>query len=196
MSIETPAGMLPVFKALADESRLRIIGLLAAQERSVDELAAHLRLKAPTISHHLATLRDVGLVTMRAEGTTHLYRFLPDRLRELNRELAPERLAIFPDDSEGDAWERKVLSSFLEPGAAPSDPPRIKDAPASERKRLVLLRWLAARFEPGRRYPEPEVNIMLALHHHDYASWRRYLVDAGLMDREAGIYWRREDHSG
>lgn len=191
MAIETPADLLPVFKALADESRLRIIGLLAAEERSVDELAAHLHLKAPTISHHLAALRDVGLVTMRAEGTTHLYRFLPERLRQLNRELAPERLAIVPDGTEGDAWARKVLGSFLEPGAGPEDPPRIKEVPASERKRLVLLRWLAVKFEPGRHYPEPEVNIMLALHHNDYASWRRYLVDTGLMEREAGIYWRR-----
>lgn len=195
MDIETPVGLLPVFKALADESRLRIIGLLVAEERSVDELASHLRLKAPTISHHLATLRDAGLVTMRAEGTTHLYRFLPDRLRELNRELAPERLAIVPDDAGSDAWEHKVLSSFLEPGAGPGDQPRIKEVPASERKRLVLLRWLVTRFERGRRYPEPEVNIMLALHHNDYASWRRHLVDSGLMDREGGVYWRCDQAS-
>jgi len=185
-----------MFKALADESRLRIIGLLATEERSVDELAAHLHLKAPTISHHLSTLREVGLVTMRAAGTTHLYRFLPDRLRELNRELAPERFAIVPDDSEEDAWERKVLGSFLEPGAGPDDAPRIREVPASDRKRLVVLRWLAAKFVLGRRYPEPEVNIMLALHHHDYASWRRYLVDSGLMDRENGVYWRRGPVSG
>ena len=190
MSIESPAGLLPVFKALADESRLRIIGLLVDEERSVDELAAHLQLKAPTISHHLATLRGVGLVTMRAEGTTHLYRFLPDRLRELNRELAPEKLAIPTDESADGPWERRVLGSFLEAGAGPLEQLRIKEVPASERKRLVLLRWLVERFEPGRRYPEPEVNIMLALHHDDYASWRRYLVDSGLMKRENGVYWR------
>lgn len=195
MGIEASPDLLTVFKALAEESRLRMVGLLAAEERSVDELAAHLGLKAPTVSHHLATLRRAGLVAMRAEGTTHLYRFLPDRLRRLNRELAPERLAI-ADPAEGDAWERKVLDAFLEAGRGPTDLPRIKEVPAAQRKRLVLLRWLAARFERGRRYPEPEVNIMLALHHPDYASWRRYLVDAGLLHRESGIYWRREGPPG
>ena len=192
MSIESSGALLQVFKALADESRLRIVGLLAVDERSVDELAAHLGLKAPTISHHLATLKNAGLVAMRPAGTTHLYRFLPERLRQLNRELAPERLAI-TETVVGDAWERKVLDAFLEPGAGPADPPRIKAVPAGERKRLVLLRWLADRFEPHRRYPEPEVNILLALHHPDYASWRRYLVDSGLMDRGEGVYWRREE---
>jgi hypothetical protein len=121
---------------------------------------------------------------------------LPGGDPEALYESLTQKLAIVPDDSEGDAWERKVLSSFLEPGAGPDDPPRIKEVPASERKRLVLLRWLVGKFEPGRRYPEPEVNILLALHHNDHASWRRYLVDTGLMEREGGIYWRREGHWG
>jgi DNA-binding transcriptional ArsR family regulator len=54
---ESDAELLTMFKALADESRLKIIGLLATRERSVDELATTLKLKPPTVSHHLATLR-------------------------------------------------------------------------------------------------------------------------------------------
>ena len=185
MDIEEPAGdLLVIFKALADESRLKIIGLLAGRERSVDELATALRLKPPTISHHLSTLRETGLVSMRAQGTTHVYRFQPERLRELNRRLAPERLAI-PDSEGGDAWERKVLADFTEQG-------RLRGIPAGAAKRMVILRWFARKFEPGRRYPELEVNAILAEFINDYASARRHLVDQGLMERKAGVYWRSE----
>jgi hypothetical protein len=42
----------------------------------------------------------------------------------------------------------------------------------------------------GREYPENEVNQALALFHPDVASLRRYMVDAGLVTREAGRYRR------
>ena len=184
MAIEESDELLMMFKALADESRLKIIGLLATRERSVDELATTLKLKPPTVSHHLATLREIGLVKMRAAGTTHVYHFQPEALRELNRRLAPEKLAI-PDDEEGDEWERKVLADFTEQG-------RLKAVPAGERKRLVILRWFARKFEPGRRYSELEVNAIIAEFINDYASIRRYLIDHGFMDRRASVYWRVE----
>jgi len=183
MAIEESApDLLTVFKALADESRLKIIGLLASRERSVDELATALKLKPPTISHHLSTLKENGLVTMRTAGTTHLYRFRPEALRELNRKLAPEKLAI-PDSEQGDAWERKVLADFTEEG-------RLRAMPVNERKRLAILNWFARKFEPGRRYSELEVNAIIAEFINDYASVRRYLVDYRFMDRHAGVYWR------
>ena len=174
--------LLVLFKALADESRLKIIGLLASRERSVEELATALGLKASTVSHHLTTLREAGLASMRADGTTHLYRFRPERLRELNRRLAPEKLAI-PDTEGGDAWERKVLNDFTEQG-------RLKSIPVAENKRLVLLRWFARKFEPGRRYSELEVNAIIAEFINDFASVRRYLVDHGFLARERSVYWR------
>jgi hypothetical protein len=184
MAIEESDELLLMFKALADESRLKIIGLLATRERSVDELATTLKLKPPTVSHHLATLREIGLVKMRAAGTTHVYHFQPEALRELNRRLAPEKLAI-PDDEEDDEWERKVLADFTEQG-------RLKAVPAGERKRLVILRWFARKFKPGRRYSELEVNAIIAEFINDYASIRRYLVDHRFMDRRASVYWRVE----
>jgi hypothetical protein len=53
------------------------------------------------------------------------------------------------------------------------------------------LRWLLQRcFAEDRDYPEPEVNMCLALAHRDVAALRRYLVDAGLMTRRAGVYRR------
>ena len=62
--------------------------------------------------------------------------------------------------------------------------------PRSGRRRLAVLEHLAQRFEPGLRYPELEVNRILHEVWDDVASLRRYLVDAGLLDRAAGEYWR------
>jgi hypothetical protein len=63
--------------------------------------------------------------------------------------------------------------------------------PAKASKRRVLLEYLVSAFEPGVRMTETEVNVVLrAFYERDYVSLRRYLIDAGLMAREDGIYWR------
>ena len=121
---------------------------------------------------------------MRAEGNTHLYRLDGEALRALNRDLlTPATLAAATADVEGEAWERKVLKDFFEGE-------RLKEIPASRKKREVVLRWLALRFEPDRRYPEKEVNEVIKRHHPDFATLRRELIGAALMVREAGVYWR------
>lgn len=65
--------------------------------------------------------------------------------------------------------------------------------PVQPAKLLVVLGWLAGRFEPGRAYAEREVNELLLRHHDDYAWLRRALVDHGLMTRARGVY-RRTEH--
>ena len=151
MSQEEFQSLLQFFKVLADENRLKLLGILANGERSVEELAALLKLKAPTVSHHLAKLRELNLVGMRSEGNTHYYWLNGEALRQSNKQLlTPERIASLVDDVEGDAWERKVLRDFFE-GT------RLKEIPASQKKRSVILRWLANQFEPGVFY-EAQVN--------------------------------------
>jgi hypothetical protein len=54
----------------------------------------------------------------------------------------------------------------------------------------VVLEYLAARFDEGIDYAEPEVNDRLGQFHEDYASLRRCLVDEGLLTRTAGVYRR------
>ena len=182
-------NLLRVFKALADESRLRVVGVLADGERSVDELSALLHLKAPTVSHHLNKLREAGLVEMRNEGTSHLYRLNAAALRTVSREaLSSSRIGSLADDVDRDAWERKVLKDFFEGE-------RLKEIPASRKKRAVVLRWLAQRFQPGRRYTERQVNILLQRYHEDTATLRREMISDAhrLMRRERGVYWRVGD---
>jgi hypothetical protein len=176
--------VLRFFKTLADASRLRMLGILASGERSVDELAALLALRAPTVSHHLNILRQLGLVSMRAEGNVHFYRLDEVALRSLGRDvLSLERVASFADSVEAEAWERKVLRDFF-------DGERLKEIPASRKKRDVVLRRLAHQFRPGARYREKQVNEVLLRHHEDPATLRRELVGAGLLQRKQSIYWR------
>lgn len=184
MAEEDLRTLLSFFKALSNETRLKIIGLLAGGERSVEELAATLDLRGPTISHHLTKLRGFGIVGMRAEGTTHLYHLDTEALRAMNKgALTRERLAALVDGVASDAWEGKILRDFF-------DGERLKEIPASRKKRDVILAWLAGRFEPGMRYPESEVNTIIKRHHPDSATLRRELIGGGWMARESGVYWR------
>jgi DNA-binding transcriptional ArsR family regulator len=70
MTYEDEEGWL----ALADRTRRAIVMQLADGERSVGELAALLPVTQPAVSQHLKVLRDVGLVSDRAEGTKRIYR--------------------------------------------------------------------------------------------------------------------------
>ncbi|MCY7419583.1 MAG: DUF2087 domain-containing protein [Chloroflexi bacterium] len=83
------------------------------------------------------------------------------------------------------SFSQRVLHAFVEDG-------RLTTIPARQRKRQVILRYLATTdFEDGRAYPEREVDQRLALRHRDVAALRRYLVDSRYLTREAGIYRRR-----
>ena len=55
---------------------------------------------------------------------------------------------------------------------------------------MVVLDFLAGQFEPGRTYPEEQVNYLLGRFHPDYAALRRYLVEEELLERRDGFYWR------
>ena len=72
---------------------------------------------------------------------------------------------------------------------------RLRVWPSKLKDQKQALAWLAARFEPGRRYHEREVNELLNSLHafEDWALLRRSLYDYGFLDRErdGSAYWRR-----
>ena len=185
MSDTDLATLLAFFKAMANESRLRIVGLLAERERSVQELAELLELKEPTVSHHLSALKALGLVSARAEGVTRWHALRLETLTALNRGLLDQkRVADLGREACETSWEDKVLASFVDAKGA------LASIPVSRRKRQIVLEWLAGQFDGGRRYREKEVNEILQRRHWDSATLRRELVGAGLMRREGGVYWR------
>jgi hypothetical protein len=184
MSQESFSQLLNFFKILGHETRLQIVGLLANQERSVGELAQALGLTEPTVSHHLAMMKELGLVGVRAEGTTRIYWLDARFLERMSRDIfSPANLTQLASGQTEESSEQKLLQTFIENG-------KIKEIPARRQKRLVVLQWLVNQFELGRRYPEAEINERLKQLHPDHAALRRYLVENGLMQREAGFYWR------
>ena len=60
-------------KALADETRQKIMNLVCCKWLSVNEIVEKLDVSQPTVSHHLAILRDTGLVNVREEGKQTFY---------------------------------------------------------------------------------------------------------------------------
>lgn len=180
---------LELFKALADPQRLKIVGLLAQEPRSVEELAELLELQASTTSHHLKRLSRAGLVEARAEGHYSIYALRLEPLHTAaKRLLGREGLRELATDIDPDAYERKVLSAFTDAEG------RITSFPSQQKKYLVLVRHALATFEPGRRYSEKEVNEKLARFSEDTARLRRSFIDFGFMRREAdgSAYWRLE----
>jgi predicted transcriptional regulator len=181
---EQEIEMLMLFlKALADKTRLRIMGLIAEQERSVEEIASLLDLKPPTVSHHLNKLKECGLVSMRANGTVHLYSLNEARLSALLRDLSPKVFKEVAEDMDTSAFDRKVLESFIVDG-------HLVEIPAQRKKRDVILRRLIEEFDVGRQYSEKEVNETLKRFHEDTATIRREFIGGRMMARENSVYWR------
>lgn len=83
-----------------------------------------------------------------------------------------------------DPRDAKVLRNFM------TDDGRLHTIPSKRSKRLVVLDHIAQSFEPGRTYPEQEVNAIIERIHPDYAAIRRYLVDDQFLTREDAVYWR------
>jgi ArsR family transcriptional regulator len=74
------ADLAPLFKALGEPVRLRLLSLIACHdggEACVCELTDAFDLSAPTISHHLKVLRESGLITSERRGTWIYYRISP-----------------------------------------------------------------------------------------------------------------------
>ena len=86
LSAEAAADLAPAFKALGDPVRLRLMSMIASApdgEICVCDLTPAFDLTGPTISHHLRTLREAGLVLAERRGTWVYYRARPDLLRQL-----------------------------------------------------------------------------------------------------------------
>ena len=175
------------FKALADSNRLKIVGLLAERSYSVEELAALLKLKPPTVSHHLAKLLDAGLVKSHAESYYNVYQLDQAALELKTRSMfSQQELSSVASEVDADAYDKKVIRDYSRRDGS------LKTLPAQRKKLEAVLRYVVRAFDVGKRYSEKQVNEILARYHKDTATLRRELVGFGLMQREGGggEYWR------
>ena len=181
---------LEFFKALADANRLKIIGLLAGQALSVEQLAEMLQVRPSTVSHHLQYLSHVGLVSAQAQGYYSIYRLEFSVLEKMaQRLLQRETFSAAAADVDLDAYDRKVIANFTDANG------RVKILPAQRKKLEAILRYVLRDFKPGVRYSEKQVNQILARYNEDTATLRRELVDYKMLLREGGggEYWLPEN---
>ncbi|MEV0290622.1 MULTISPECIES: DUF2087 domain-containing protein [unclassified Kribbella] len=159
---------------LAEPSRLRVYSAVVLGASTPEQVAGSTGLAAAVVHKSLQRLVKGGLVVEAAGGL----RAEEDAFKHAVREGRPERVPLDPDPHR-DA----VLKSFIRDG-------RLTHFPTIPAKFRVVLEYLAASFEPGRSYPESEVNEILNRWHPDHAALRRELVDAGLLSRADSIYVR------
>lgn len=86
--VERARDLAPQFKALADENRLAIVMLLSERDRTVRELTEATGLAQTLVSHHLAPLRELGLVTVTPKGRSNIYALCCDAFTAPMRALA------------------------------------------------------------------------------------------------------------
>jgi hypothetical protein len=162
---------------LADPARLRVVAALALGAGTLEEVAEAAGLP----------LKDVALAARRLARAGLVHRDGRDLALRTELFAAAARAAAEaappPEPLSDDPAQDAVLSAFVRDG-------RLTSIPAQRSKRLVVLDHLVRVFEPGVRYPERQVNVLLAVWHPDVAALRRYLVDEGFLSREAGVYWR------
>ena len=189
LSTEEMKLLVVLGRALADPTRIRILGLLAERPMYGQELAKALDVTPPTISHHLSPLVMAGLVRVRRENSYHYYELSSEGLEQLAESTQHIARVVFahnplPPRSEERA---RVVATFLQDG-------RLMSIPSQYKKRRYVMEELARSFEWGRLYDEKEVNAILKTFHEDVASLRREMIDQRIMMRENGRYWLMRPH--
>jgi hypothetical protein len=188
---------------LAEPDRLRALAAVALGAATLPEVAERARLEPRVAARALSRLVAGGLLDGDAANG---YQVRADAFKAAARRaadtgsrgagaadgLGPGGEGGAPAGPAAGSPEADVLRRFVHNG-------RLLAMPAAHGKRLVVLDHLAGLFEPGRRYPEREVNELLGRYHPDYAMLRRYLVDDGFLDRadeqvpggpSVKVYWR------
>ena len=189
LSSEEMKSLVVMGRALADPTRIRMLGLLAERPMYGQELARVLDVKPPTVSHHISPLVMAGLVRVRRENNYHYYELDSDGIQHLAESTQHIARLLFasnplPPKSEERA---RVLATFIMDG-------RLVSIPAQYKKRRYVMEELARSFEWGHLYDEKEVNAILKTFHDDVASLRREFIDQRIMMRENGRYWLVRPH--
>ncbi|WP_425806659.1 metalloregulator ArsR/SmtB family transcription factor [Desulfitobacterium sp. Sab5] len=194
-------------KALSDPTRIRILALLAKEPYHGQALAERLGITPPTITHHMAKLREAGLVKSRREKNT-IYFYLEEK--SLQRDIQATLYVILDSslsrissheggeknilDARKEKEREAVLRNFFTPEG------KLKQLPVQRKKKRIVLERILEKLEIGHKYSEKEINEHIKKFHPDYATLRREFIINHYMYRENGIYemnppelWSNED---
>lgn len=186
------------YKALGDPTRVRILAILANGPLHGQALAGKLGVTPPTITHHMAKLREAGIVYERRDKNT-IYFYLHEAnmkrqsqaiLNVLERAKVGSEEGLFAQAEENNDQRRAqmaaehlhVIKSFFTPDG------KLKQIPSQRKKKLIVFEYMVRGLKHGRKYKEQEINDYIRQFHEDYATIRREFVMNHYMYRENGIY--------
>ncbi|MGN7470789.1 metalloregulator ArsR/SmtB family transcription factor [Brevibacillus sp. SAFN-007a] len=188
------------YKALGDPTRVRILAILANGPLHGQALAGKLGVTPPTITHHMAKLREAGIVYERRDKNTIYFSLHEVNLKrqtqaiwnvlERAKDMRSSEAEWFAQAEENHEQRRAqmaaehmhVIKSFLTPDG------KLKQIPSQRKKKLIVFEHMVRGLEHGRKYKEQEINDYIRQFHEDYATIRREFVMNHYMYREDGIY--------
>ena len=167
-----------LLKLLADETRMKIVNILAKEDSYVELIATRLAMTPATVCYHLKKMEQAGLVSASRSQFYIIYSLKSEIFDKTLRELV-----ITPEAAEDpeDKYRREVLSNFFKYG-------KLQKIPVQQKKREIVLAKLLECFEEGKEYTEKEVSDTLAAYHPDYCTLRREMVAFGFMTRDHEVY--------
>ena len=171
---------LTLLKLLADETRLRIINILAEGDSYVELIATKLELTPATVCYHLKKMESAGVVNCSRSQFYIIY--------SLNREIFDKPLfELIKKDEEivdtEEKYKKEVISHFFKYG-------RLTQIPTQRKKREIVLAEILEHFDFDREYHEKEVNEIILRYHEDFCTIRREMIAFGMMMRDHEIYKR------
>jgi predicted transcriptional regulator len=170
-------------KTLGDKTRLRIIALLKEGPLHGQAIAEKLGLKPPTISHHIAKLRDIDLIYQRRDKNTIYFYLHEKKLMQMAQAIvllgSEDMFGAIEVDEE---VKQKVIGNFLLANG------RLKTLPAQRKKKLIMLEYMTKGLRTGKVYTEEDINNHIQQFYDDYATVRREWVMSHFMFRENGKY--------
>lgn len=176
-------------KALADPTRVKILILLADGELHGQRLAEKLGVTPATITHHAAKLSKASLINQRRDKNT-IY-FSLNHYFINNSADATANLIYRSQRAQGGnillneeqvKQKDSVIRNFF------TSDEKLKNIPASQKKKLIVLEYLISKLEHGRKYTEQEINAFIQNYHEDYATIRREFIIHHFMFRNNEIY--------
>jgi predicted transcriptional regulator len=180
------ADSIKIMKALSDPSRLMVMNSLMKKSQYVEELSERLGLAPSTISFHLKKLEEADLVAREKDQYYVMFHanhsIFSMTLNELTRFNNIEK---FIQDERIEQYREKVVRTFFKKN-------KLVQIPAQYKKRVIILKEMLKRFQPGKKYSEQAVNDLISQMYNDHCLIRREMIDAGIMKRENNEYWLAE----
>ncbi|WP_096189467.1 DUF2087 domain-containing protein [Evansella halocellulosilytica] len=166
-----------------NDHQKQILSALYAGKKDT-AIAAELNINSATVRQHRFKLREkakqakifLSMMELLEEGG------LTESFIDVHKEatMVDDRWAITENE------EQKILDTYIEQSTG-----KVKQFPAKEKRKIVILKYICSKLEKGRTYTEREINETIKQYFDDYVTIRRYIIEYGFVDRhqDGSAYW-------